>query len=83
MYQYLFPKKEGRGKGVWMDADVEGLVRRSGFWVRVWREVKSAVGDFEEGVGWGVEVEVIGEKRKRGEEGNAGGKGQSTKKGRY
>ncbi|PUU81611.1 hypothetical protein B9Z19DRAFT_1165162 [Tuber borchii] len=87
VYQYLFPKKEGRGKGVWMDADIEGLVRRSGFWVRVWREVKGVVGDFEEAEGWGVEVEVegeVGKKRKRGEEEeeDAEGKVQCAKKGR-
>ena len=85
MYQYLFPKKEGRGKGVWMDADIEGLVRRSGFWVRVWREVKGVVADFEVEEGWGGEVEGVGKKRKRDgeEEEDAGGKAQGAKKGRY
>ena len=90
VYQYLFPKKEGRGKGVWMDADVEGLVRRGGFWVRVWREVRGVVGDFEEeeveggGGGGGGEVEGVGIKRKRGEEEEgAGGKTRCAKKGRY
>jgi len=82
VYRYLFPKKEGRGSGVLMDADVEGLVRRSRFWVGVWGEVRSVVGEFGEG---GEGAEGVDKKRKREEvvEVDAGGEGEYTKKGRY
>ncbi|KAG0123919.1 hypothetical protein HOY82DRAFT_618601 [Tuber indicum] len=79
MNQYLYLKKEGRGKGVWMDADAEGLVRRSGFWVRVWREVRGIVGGVEE------EEEDRGGvyKRKREIGDIPWSEGESAKKGRY
>ncbi|RPA94655.1 hypothetical protein L873DRAFT_1792747 [Choiromyces venosus 120613-1] len=70
--KYLFLKKEGRGKGIWKHADLEGLERRSGFWVGVWRGVRGGI----EGV---EDVWNVG-KRKREEEGEAESVG---KKGKY
>ncbi|KAG0635227.1 hypothetical protein HOY80DRAFT_1140037 [Tuber brumale] len=79
--QYVYLKKEGRGRGVWMDADAEGLARRSGFWVRVWRQVRSIVGEVEEEEDeeeWGG----MDKKRKREVDDNIAW-GEGAKKGRY